>query len=96
MNHGLQTNAQDMISAKLPVLVSSLTMVLQVQVQIRIRGGSSLNASNDPNVIDGLAMDNTNGVQGLSNPLSVNPNDIESFTVLKGCFQQQYLWFLSF
>ena len=52
--------------------------------QIRIRGGSSLNASNDPLiVIDGLAMDNS-GVQGLSNPLSmVNPNDIETFTVLK-------------
>jgi len=51
---------------------------------IRIRGGSSLNASNDPLiVIDGLAMDN-NGIQGVSNPLSlVNPNDIETFTVLK-------------
>lgn len=51
---------------------------------IRIRGGSSLNASNDPLiVIDGLAMDNY-GMQGMSNPLNlVNPNDIESFTVLK-------------
>ena len=51
---------------------------------IRIRGGSSLNANNDPLiVIDGLAMDN-DGVKGLSNPLSmVNPNDIETFTVLK-------------
>lgn len=51
---------------------------------IRVRGGSSLNASNDPLiVIDGLAMDN-DGVKGLSNPLSmVNPNDIETFTVLK-------------
>ena len=52
---------------------------------IRIRGGSSFNDSgNDPLiVIDGLAMDNQ-GVKGLSNPLSmVNPNDIESFTVLK-------------
>lgn len=51
---------------------------------IRVRGGSSLSAENDPLiVIDGLAMDN-NGVKGLSNPLSmVNPNDIESFTVLK-------------
>jgi iron complex outermembrane receptor protein len=39
---------------------------------------------NDPLiVIDGLAMDNK-GVKGLANPLSmVNPNDIESFTVLK-------------
>jgi iron complex outermembrane receptor protein len=52
--------------------------------QIRVRGGSSLNASNDPLiVIDGVAMDN-NGVKGLSNPLSmVNPADIESFNVLK-------------
>ena len=51
---------------------------------IRIRGGSSLTAENDPLiVIDGLAMDNK-GVKGLANPLSmVNPNDIESFTVLK-------------
>ncbi|WP_232373061.1 SusC/RagA family TonB-linked outer membrane protein [Pinibacter aurantiacus] len=53
-------------------------------VQIRIRGGASLNASNDPLlVIDGLPLSNTN-IYGTSNPLSlVNPNDIESFTVLK-------------
>ncbi|MBC7569158.1 MAG: SusC/RagA family TonB-linked outer membrane protein [Spirosoma sp.] len=51
---------------------------------IRIRGGSSLNASNDPLiVIDGLPVDN-NGITGASNPLSlVNPQDIETFTVLK-------------
>lgn len=51
---------------------------------IRIRGGSSLNASNDPLVIiDGVPVDN-NDVSGSSNFLSfVNPNDIESFTVLK-------------
>ena len=51
---------------------------------IRIRGGSSLNASEDPLiVIDGLAMDNV-GIKGAANPLTmVNPNDIESFTVLK-------------
>ena len=52
--------------------------------QIRIRGGSSLNASNDPlYVIDGVPVDN-NGIQGASNPLSfINPQDIETFTVLK-------------
>ena len=45
--------------------------------QIRIRGGSSLNASNDPLiVIDGLPLTGVN----LS---SINPNDIESFSVLK-------------
>jgi TonB-dependent starch-binding outer membrane protein SusC len=51
---------------------------------IRIRGGSSLNASNDPLiVIDGVPLDR-DGINGASNPLSfINPNDIESFTVLK-------------
>ncbi len=51
---------------------------------IRIRGGSSLNASNDPLiVIDGVPVDNQ-GIAGAGNPLSlVNPNDIESFTILK-------------
>ena len=52
--------------------------------QIRIRGGSSLNASNDPLVvIDNVPVDNTN-VSGAANALSlINPNDIETFTVLK-------------
>lgn len=51
---------------------------------IRIRGGSSLNASNDPLIIiDGVPIDNNN-VSGSSNFLSfVNPNDIETFSVLK-------------
>jgi iron complex outermembrane receptor protein len=51
---------------------------------IRIRGGSSLNASNDPLiVIDGVPLSNDQ-ISGASNPLSlINPNDIESFTVLK-------------
>jgi TonB-dependent starch-binding outer membrane protein SusC len=51
---------------------------------IRIRGGSSLNASNDPLiVIDGVPIDNSS-VSGVANPLSfINPNDIESFNVLK-------------
>ncbi len=51
---------------------------------IRIRGGSSLNASNDPLIIiDGVPIDNNN-VSGSSNILSfINPNDIETFTILK-------------
>lgn len=51
---------------------------------IRIRGGASLNASNDPLiVIDGIPMDN-GGVAGAANPLALlNPNDIESFDILK-------------
>ncbi|NCP53072.1 MAG: SusC/RagA family TonB-linked outer membrane protein [Flavobacteriales bacterium] len=52
--------------------------------QIRIRGGSSINASNDPLiVIDGLPITNS-GVQGSRGVLaSINPNDIDSFSVLK-------------
>jgi iron complex outermembrane receptor protein len=52
--------------------------------QIRIRGGSSLTASNDPLiVIDGVPVDNAK-LDGAANPLSlINPNDIEAITVLK-------------
>ena len=84
-NHGLVTNAQDMIQGKIAgVNVTSDGGTPGGSATIRIRGGSSLNASNDPLVvIDGLAMDNQ-GIKGSANPLSmVNPNDIESFTVLK-------------
>lgn len=84
-NHGLITTAQDMIQGKIAgVNVNSSTGEPGGGAQIRIRGGASLNASNDPLiVIDGLAMDN-NSTKGMNNPLSlVNPNDIESFTVLK-------------
>jgi len=51
---------------------------------IRIRGGSSLNAQNNPLiVIDGVPIGNDNPA-GVSNPLNlVNPNDIESFSILK-------------
>jgi len=52
--------------------------------RIRIRGGASLNASNDPLlVIDGIPVE-SNGIQGSGNLLnSINPNDIESMSVLK-------------
>ncbi|HEY5591216.1 MAG TPA: TonB-dependent receptor [Paludibacter sp.] len=85
LNKGLTTNAQDMITGKIAgVSVISNGGSPGGGATIRIRGGSSLNASNDPLiVIDGLAMDN-DGIKGVANPLStVNPNDIESFTVLK-------------
>ena len=85
MNKGLTTNAQDMIQGKIAgVNVVAADGTPGGAGSITIRGGASLNASNSPLiVIDGLAMDN-NGIQGVANPLSmVNPNDIESFTVLK-------------
>ena len=85
MNKGLQTTAQDMLQGKIAgVNVVAADGTPGGAGSITIRGGASLNASNNPLiVIDGLAMDE-NGIQGVANPLSmVNPNDIESFTVLK-------------
>ena len=84
-NKGVVVNPQDMIAGKVAgVNITSNDGAPGSGAMIRIRGGSSLNASNDPLiVIDGLAMDNE-GVKGLSNPLSmINPADIESFNVLK-------------
>ncbi|MEO7216369.1 TonB-dependent receptor [Mucilaginibacter sp.] len=51
---------------------------------IRVRGGASLNASNDPLiVIDGVQLSN-DGIAGAPSALSlINPNDIETFSVLK-------------
>ena len=51
---------------------------------IRLRGGTSINASNDPLiVVDGVPLDN-GGIAGVANPLSlINPNDIASFVILK-------------
>jgi len=52
--------------------------------EIRIRGGSSLSATNSPLiVVDGLPLD-VNGVQGVRNPLNaINPEDIQDFVILK-------------
>ena len=84
-NHQLVTSAQEMMQGKIAgVNVTTSNGGPGGGATIRIRGGSSLNASNDPLiVIDGMAMDNQ-GVKGAPNGLAmVNPNDIESFTVLK-------------
>ena len=84
ISKGVTTSAQDMITGKIAGVNVISSGTPGGGATIRIRGGSSLNAKNDPLiVIDGLAMDNS-GVQGLTNPLAmVNPNDIETFTVLK-------------
>lgn len=51
---------------------------------IRLRGGTSINASNDPLiVVDGVPLDN-GGIAGAPSALSlINPNDIASFVILK-------------
>ena len=85
MSKGITNNATDMLVGKIAgVDVITGGGTPGSGAQIRIRGGSSLNASNDPlYVIDGLTIDG-NTATGMSNVLAmINPNDIESFTVLK-------------
>ena len=85
INKGVITTPADLLRGKSAgVVVTSGSGMPGSGATIRIRGGSSLNASNDPLVvIDGLPVSN-DGISGMSDPLSsINPEDIESFTVLK-------------
>ena len=82
---GQVTNPEQLVQGKVAgVQITTSGGAPGAATQILIRGGSSLNASNQPLiVIDGVPVDNT-GIAGASNPLSlINPNDIESITVLK-------------
>lgn len=85
INRGVATSPQELLMGKSAgVVITTNGGTPGAGADIRIRGGSSLNASNDPLIIiDGVPIDNRS-VKGMANPLStVNPNDIESFTVLK-------------
>lgn len=82
---GSITTPEQMLSGKVAgVSITSNSGQPGAGSTIRIRGGSSLSASNDPlYVIDGVPLEGGT-VSGASNPMSfINPNDIESFTVLK-------------
>ncbi len=84
-NQGAIISPQDLISGKTSgVQITSGGGAPGEGSVIRIRGGSSLSAINDPLiVIDGVPIDNE-GVAGMRNPLNIiNPNDIETFTILK-------------
>lgn len=84
-NRGFAPNAQDILTGKVAgVTITNEGGSPSGGAAIRIRGGSSLTASNDPLiVIDGVFIDNQ-GLGGVGNLLStINPTDIESFTVLK-------------
>ena len=85
INKGVVTTPSDLLRGKSAgVVVTSGSGQPGAGATIRIRGGSSLSATNDPLIIiDGLPVSNS-GISGMADPLSsVNPNDIESFTVLK-------------
>lgn len=82
---GVITTPEQLIAGKVPgVQITSNSGAPGAGSTIRIRGGTSISASNDPLiVIDGLPLD-MNGIAGAANPLNlINPNDIETFTVLK-------------
>ncbi|MFV0537270.1 MAG: SusC/RagA family TonB-linked outer membrane protein [Dysgonomonas sp.] len=82
---GFAPNAQDMLTGKVAgVTITSEGGSPSGGASIRIRGGSSLTASNDPLiVVDGIFIDNQ-GLGGVGNVLStINPTDIESYTLLK-------------
>ena len=85
LTKGLATSPADLLQGKTPgVVITNNSGAPGAGSTIRIRGGSSLSASNDPLiVIDGLPISST-GISGQSDVLStINPNDIESFSILK-------------
>ncbi len=83
-NRGAITGASELLAGKVPGVTITTGGAPGEGSAIRIRGESSLSATNDPLiVIDGVPIDNS-AVSGSRNVLNIiNPNDIESFTVLK-------------
>ena len=85
VNKGVITTPADLLRGKSAgVVVTSGSGMPGSGATIRIRGTASLNAEQSPLVIiDGLPVSN-DVIDGMSDPLSsINPEDIESFTVLK-------------
>lgn len=82
---GISTSAQDLLVGASPgVVVTTDGGNPAGSASIRIRGGSSLSASNDPFiVIDGVPMTNQSQGGNMSALTMINPSDIESMTILK-------------
>ena len=84
-NKGVIVSTDQLINGKVAgVRITNAGGQPDAAPNIRIRGGGSLSGNNDPLiVIDGVPLSNINPA-GVSNPLSlVNPNDVESFSILK-------------
>lgn len=81
----ISTSAQDLLTGASPgVVVTSSGGSPEGGATIRIRGGASLNATNDPLIVlDGVPLSN-DGINGMANPLAmIAPDNIESMTILK-------------
>jgi iron complex outermembrane receptor protein len=83
-NKGQTVTAENLLNGRVAGVTINTSGAPGSGSQIRIRGGASLNASNDPLiVVDGLPLDNNTSVGSASNLASINPSTIESMTVLK-------------
>ena len=85
-NQGVISSPEELINGKIAgVQITNNGGSPNGGFTIRIRGGASLNASNDPLIVlDGVPMEKGDGITGSGNFLSmINPNDIESMTILK-------------
>lgn len=85
-NKGIISSPEQLINGKISgVQIMSNSGSPSAGSSIRIRGGASLNASNDPLIVlDGVPLE-SGGISGNSNNFLslINPDDIESMTVLK-------------
>ena len=85
-NKGQLTSPEQLINGKVAgVQITAPSGAPGAGGRIRVRGTSSLNGSNDPLIIiDGVPVDQVSFISGSNNPLAlINPNDIESFNILK-------------
>jgi len=85
-NKGQLTSPEQLINGKVAgVQITAPSGAPGAGGRIRVRGTSSLTGSNDPLIIiDGVPVDQQSGIAGANNPLAlINPNDIESFNILK-------------
>jgi iron complex outermembrane receptor protein len=83
-NKGANVTAENLLNGRVAGLSINTSGAPGSGSEIRIRGGASLSASNNPLiVIDGLPVDNNTSVGATSIISSINPATIESITVLK-------------
>ena len=83
-NKGVNVSTENMLTGRVAGLSINSSGAPGSLSEIRIRGGSSLFASNDPLiVIDGLPLENTTNTGSASFLASLNPSTVESMTVLK-------------
>ncbi|WP_264565833.1 SusC/RagA family TonB-linked outer membrane protein [Flavobacterium sp. N3904] len=83
-NKGANVTTEDLFKGRVAGLTVNSTGAPGGKSEMRIRGGSSLFASNDPLiVVDGLPLDNATNTGSSSFLASLNPSTVESIVVLK-------------